>query len=122
MTLSMTLGMTIGVRRALWMMPGELLGVAIVAAASIIGVAALVLQYPTVFIIVKTLGGLYLFYLGVQLWLSKGKMALQADQPANNAIRGLFRFRDSSLLLPTPRDGYSALPCSPRLSIRTGHS
>ncbi len=86
MTLSMTLGMTIGVRRALWMIPGELLGVAIVAAASIIGVAALVLQYPTAFIIVKILGGLYLFYLGVQLWLSRGKMAIQTGRPANGAI------------------------------------
>jgi threonine/homoserine/homoserine lactone efflux protein len=86
MTLSMTLGMTIGVRRALWMMPGELLGVAIVAAASIIGVAALVLQYPTLFVVVKILGGIYLCYLGIQLWLSKGKMALQSDQPANDAI------------------------------------
>ncbi len=80
MTLSMTLGMTIGVRRTLWMMPGELLGVGLVAGASIIGVAALVLQYPTLFVVVKALGGLYLCYLGVQLWLSKGKMAIQANQ------------------------------------------
>jgi threonine/homoserine/homoserine lactone efflux protein len=86
MTLSMTLGMTIGVRRALWMMPGELLGVAIVAAASIIGVAALVLQYPTLFTVVKIIGGIYLGYLGIQLWLSKGKMALQTGQPANATV------------------------------------
>ncbi len=86
MTLSMTLGMTIGVRRALWMMPGELLGVAIVAAASIIGVAALVLQYPTLFTVVKIIGGIYLGYLGIQLWLSKGKMALQSGQPANGTV------------------------------------
>ncbi len=86
MTLSMTLGMTIGVRRALWMMLGELLGVGIVAAASIIGVAALVIQYPTLFIVVKILGGLYLGYLGIQLWLSKGKMAIQADQPKHESV------------------------------------
>jgi threonine/homoserine/homoserine lactone efflux protein len=86
MTLSMTLGMTIGVRRALWMMPGELLGVAIVAAASIIGVAALVLQYPTLFTVVKIIGGIYLGYLGIQLWLSKGKMALQTGQPKNGTV------------------------------------
>lgn len=81
MTLSMALGMTIGVRRALWMIPGELLGVGLVAGASIIGVAALVLQYPTVFVVVKALGGLYLCYLGIQLWLSRGRMAIQSDQP-----------------------------------------
>ncbi len=39
MTLSMTLGMTIGVRRTFWMMAGELLGVGLVAAAAVIGVA-----------------------------------------------------------------------------------
>ena len=77
MTLSMTLGMTVGVRRALWMMPGELLGVGLVAAASIIGVAAIALQYPLAFAVIKLLGGLYLGYLGLQLWLSKGKMAIQ---------------------------------------------
>ena len=76
MTLSMTLGMTIGVRRTFWMMYGELLGVGLVAAASVVGVAAVMLQYPTLFLLLKYLGGLYLGYLGVQMWLSKGKMAI----------------------------------------------
>ncbi|ASM55958.1 hypothetical protein PNIG_b0353 [Pseudoalteromonas nigrifaciens] len=35
MTLAMTLGMSIGVRRTLWMMLGELLGVASVAVAAV---------------------------------------------------------------------------------------
>ncbi len=86
MTLSMTLGMTIGVRRAFWMMPGELAGVGIVAAASMIGVAALVLQYPTMFVVVKGLGGLYLCYLGIQLWLSRGKMAVQSCRPTATSV------------------------------------
>ena len=58
MTLSMTLGMTIGVRRTFWMMYGELLGVGLVAAASVVGVAAVILQYPTLFLLLKYLGGL----------------------------------------------------------------
>ena len=86
MTLSMTLGMTVGVRRALWMMPGELIGVGLVAAASIIGVAAIALQYPLVFAVIKLLGGLYLCYLGLQLWLSKGKMAIQKDAGQNTTF------------------------------------
>ena len=76
MTLSMTLGMTIGVRRALWMMYGELLGVGLVAAASVVGVAAAMLRYPDLFLLFKYMGGIYLSYLGVQLWLSRGKMAI----------------------------------------------
>lgn len=79
MTLSMTMGMTIGVRRTFWMMYGELLGVGLVAAASVVGVAAVMLQYPALFLLLKYLGGLYLGYLGVQMWLSKGKMAIACD-------------------------------------------
>ncbi len=40
MTLAMTLGMSIGVRRTRWMMIGELIGVAIVAIAAVLGVAS----------------------------------------------------------------------------------
>jgi len=83
MTLSMTLGMTIGVRRAFWMMYGELFGVGLVAAASVVGVATVMLQYPALFLGLKYLGGLYLCYLGVQMWLSKGKMAIDCDSGLN---------------------------------------
>lgn len=79
MTLSMTLGMTIGLRRTFWMMYGELVGVGLVAASSVIGVATLMLQYPTVFMVGKYLGGLYLGWLGLQLWRSRGKMSLSQD-------------------------------------------
>jgi homoserine/homoserine lactone efflux protein len=81
MTLAMTLGMTIGVRRTLWMMLGELIGVGLVVVLTIIGVAALMLQYPQLFIALKWGGGAYLLYLGVQLWRSKGKMAIKCDTP-----------------------------------------
>lgn len=76
MTLALSLGMTIGVRRSLWMMLGELVGVGLVACLSVIGVAAIMLQYPLLFQVLKYAGGLYLAWLGVQLWCSKGKLAL----------------------------------------------
>ncbi len=37
MTLAMTLGMTIGVRRSLWMMIGELAGVGLVSLSALVG-------------------------------------------------------------------------------------
>ncbi len=83
MTLSMTLGMTVGVRRTFWMMYGELIGVGLVAAASVVGVATVMLQYPTLFLLLKYLGGLYLGWLGVQMWLSKGKMTIDAASKLN---------------------------------------
>ncbi|WP_028583051.1 LysE family translocator [Desulfogranum mediterraneum] len=78
MTLSMTLGMTLGVRRTFWMMWGELVGVALVSAAAVIGVASVMLHHPLLFQLLKYLGGGYLGYLGWQLWCSRGKMAISA--------------------------------------------
>jgi homoserine/homoserine lactone efflux protein len=76
MTLAMTLGMSIGVRRTLWMMLGELTGVAIVAIAAVLGVASIMLNYPQVFEILKYAGGAYLAYIGINMWRAKGKMAV----------------------------------------------
>nr|WP_256497322.1 LysE family translocator [Sulfurospirillum sp. DNRA8] len=76
MTLAMSLGMSIGLKRTFYMMAGELIGVAIVALSSVIGVAAIMINHPDIFTIFKYAGGLYLGYLGVQLWLNRGKMAL----------------------------------------------
>ncbi len=79
MTLALTLGMTVGVKRALWMMLGELTGVGLVAIASVIGIAAVMLQFPSLFWVLKIGGGLYLFYLGYELWCSRGKMAISHE-------------------------------------------
>lgn len=76
MTLAMTLGMSIGVRRCLWMMAGELVGVALVSLSALVGVAAILLARPNLFLALKYLGGAYLFYLGIQMWRSRGKMAI----------------------------------------------
>ena len=80
MTLAMSLGMSIGLRRTFYMMFGELVGVGIVALSSVIGVATIMLQYPNVFMIFKYIGGAYLVYLGIQLWMSRGKMSMSACQ------------------------------------------
>jgi threonine/homoserine/homoserine lactone efflux protein len=76
MTLSMVLGMTQGVRRTLWMMAGELIGVGLVAAAAGAGVATLMLRQPELFALFKWVGGAYLGYLGIMMWRSRGRMAI----------------------------------------------
>jgi homoserine/homoserine lactone efflux protein len=93
MTLAMTLGITIGVKRTLWMMFGELIGVGLIAAAAVLGVAALLLAAPWVFTTFRWLGGAYLVWLGLQMWRSRGKMAIPEDlSGAGSAIsrRALF--------------------------------
>ncbi|MDX2481772.1 MAG: LysE family translocator [Desulfuromusa sp.] len=84
MTLSMSLGMTIGFRRTFWMMCGELLGVGLVAASSVVGVATVTLRYPAIFLLLKTVGGLYLGFVGFQMWISKGAMAISPEATGKN--------------------------------------
>lgn len=84
MTLAMTLGMSIGVRRTLWMMIGELLGVATVAIAAVLGVASIMLNYPDIFAMLKWIGGAYLIYIGINMWRAKGKMAVNTH--TNSAV------------------------------------
>ncbi|MDT0602092.1 LysE family translocator [Thalassotalea castellviae] len=84
MTLAMTLGMSIGVKKTMWMMWGELLGVASVAIASVVGISSMMLKVPVVFHCLKIIGALYLFYIGFNMWRSKGKLALA--EPVTNTL------------------------------------
>ncbi|MCK9174364.1 MAG: LysE family translocator [Desulforhopalus sp.] len=76
MTLALTLGMTVGLRRTFWMFWGELTGVMIVAVCSLAGAATVMLRYPAIFSILKLAGGAWLIYLGLQLCRQRGRMAL----------------------------------------------
>ena len=90
MTLAMSLGMSVGLKRTFFMMAGELLGVAIVAFSSVVGVAAIMVNHPQIFTIFKYAGGVYLGYLGIQMWMSRGKMALsKAECPVSISARSL---------------------------------
>lgn len=79
MTLALTLGMSVGLKKTLWMMLGELVGVGLVAAAAVIGAAAVLLKYPQLFTLLKYGGGLYLAYIGINMWLSKGSLSIKLD-------------------------------------------
>lgn len=68
MTLAMSLGISIGVRRTLWMMLGELAGIALVGAAAMLGVAALLLGAPAVFTAFKLGAAAYLVWTAWRLW------------------------------------------------------
>ena len=85
MTLAMTLGMTAGLRRTLWMMAGEVLGVALVTLLCGIGVASLMARHPTGFLIFKYAGALYIGWLGLQLWRSRGALSLSPEQLRHRA-------------------------------------
>ncbi len=90
MTLAMTLGMSIGVRKTMWMMYGEVLGVALVAVAAVLGVASIMLNYPNVFAILKWIGGAYLIYIGISMWLAKAKLTVVDEKRAEASHKALF--------------------------------
>ena len=75
MTLALTMGMTIGVRKTFYMMWGELFGVALVSVASVVGVAGLMLNSPALFTALKYAGGSYLVYLGIKMMVSEGNIS-----------------------------------------------
>lgn len=68
MTLSMSLGISIGVRRTLWMMLGELTGIALVSISAMLGVAALLVGAPQVFGVFKLAGAAYLLWTAWGSW------------------------------------------------------
>ena len=68
MTLAFTLGLSIGYRRTLWMMLGELSGVASVFTATFWSLGWLLSRDPIYFQIVSFIGGVYLLYLAFQLF------------------------------------------------------
>ena len=80
MTLALTMGMTIGVKKTFYMMWGELTGVALVSIASVAGIAGLMLAYPLLFTALKYAGGAYLFYLGVKMFRSGEKLPKGIEQ------------------------------------------
>jgi threonine/homoserine/homoserine lactone efflux protein len=91
MTLAMSLGIAIGVRQTLWMMWGELLGVAIVAISSVLGFSALMLKWPIFFLVFKFLGASYLLYIGINMWRSKGKLAVSTATVLVKSRQQLFK-------------------------------
>lgn len=84
MTLAMTLGISVGYKKTLWMMWGELLGVAVVAVAAVLGVAKVMLSYPEVFTLLKIFGACYLTYIAINMWQAKSKLSIDTTGEIEN--------------------------------------
>ena len=107
MLLAMSLGMAVGFRKTLFMMLGEVLGVALVAIASVLGLSAIMLKFPFLFNFIKLFGAAYLGYLAVNLWLSKGKLALDTLVSVNGDINRLHLFSQGFLTAITNPKGWA---------------
>lgn len=128
MTLAMSLGITIGVKKTFWMMYGELLGVATVAVASVLGIATLMTALPQLFQGFKIMGALYLLYVGINMWRAKGKLSTDPNQH-QQSIKRRSLFQQGFLTAIANPKGWAfmisllppfinqTLPLTPQLSI-----
>lgn len=85
MTLSLSLGISIGVRRTLWMMLGELSGIALVGMAALGGVATLLLNAPSIFFAAKLIGAAYLSWSAVRAWRAPANMPIGGNPAVASA-------------------------------------
>ncbi|RJF99801.1 LysE family translocator [Noviherbaspirillum saxi] len=84
-------GMSNGFRRSYWAIAGIAVGNAIYFALSATGVAALIVASATLFSVIKWVGVVYLFYLGISAIRSKAS-ALTVTGDASQATGGLRAF------------------------------
>lgn len=93
MTLAFTLGMRFGYRRTLWMMAGELAGVATVAISVALGVVRVVAWQPDALQWLTWIGAAYLLFVGISMWRQAGatelgSAAAQSIVPIKLAVLG----------------------------------
>ena len=101
MTLAFTLGMSCGYRRTLWMMAGELAGVATVAVSVAVGVAQVVRWRPEALTWLTMLGALYLVYIGVGMWRSaSGALESQSGRASLSRVQLVVLGYNTAVLNP----------------------
>ena len=91
MTLAFTLGLSIGYRRTLWMMWGELAGVATVFGATFWSLGWLLSRDPLYFQMFSLVGGSYLIYLALLMFRETPEtiVAKNLDQTSAASLMGL---------------------------------
>jgi threonine/homoserine/homoserine lactone efflux protein len=90
--LVITHGALHGLRRTGWTVAGGALGFAVLIAASGAGIGALLAASVHALLVLKIVGGLYLVWLGVQLWRAPPVNFSAAPAPSGAAVAGgLFR-------------------------------
>lgn len=83
-----------GPRKTLWSSSGNVLGVFAVSAAAMAGLGTLLHTSAWLFAVLKTVGAVYLMYLGWRQWTSKTSMfdsPLATDLPLEKTHAALFR-------------------------------
>lgn len=81
MTLAFTLGLSQGYRRTLWMMWGELAGVATVVSTCVLLLAWIQSLSEMYFALLALVGGTYLLWIAYRLWTQPARFTCGENQP-----------------------------------------
>ncbi|WP_201594299.1 LysE family translocator [Psychrobacter fulvigenes] len=79
MLLAFQYGLNYGVKRTLWTLAGLSLGLFILLLSTLLGLDVISRQSPWLLDIIKTVGALYLIYLGIASWRDAGDGSLMSD-------------------------------------------
>lgn len=79
MLLAFQYGLNYGVRRTLWTLAGLSLGLFILLLSTLLGLDVISRQSPWLLEVIKTVGALYLIYLGILSWRDNGDSHLLKD-------------------------------------------
>lgn len=82
MLLAFQYGLNYGVKRTLWTLAGLSLGLFILLLSTLLGLDVISRQSPWLLEVIKTVGALYLIYLGVLSWRDTGHSDLMAEASA----------------------------------------
>lgn len=89
--LALTHGALYGHRKTLWTVAGGVIGFAVLMALSMFGIGALLKASANALTLLKWIGGLYLIWLGIQLWRAPPPHLDASTQATAKAGSSLFR-------------------------------
>lgn len=100
MMLAMSFGASLGIRRTLWVIGGELAGVALIAITALLGYTQVLSEQPLLLQGFKYVGAIYLLWMGITSWCGgHGQMsAQQADLK-----RGELMLRGFTVAISNPK-------------------
>ncbi|WP_350560090.1 LysE family translocator [Psychrobacter sp. CAL346-MNA-CIBAN-0220] len=105
MLLAFQYGLNYGVKRTLWTLAGLSLGLFILLLSTLLGLDVISRQSPWLLTVIKTIGALYLIYLGISSWRDTNNSSLMSDASAMSA-------EVSAELTPNPDRSAKPLPRS----------
>nr|WP_313974954.1 LysE family translocator [uncultured Psychrobacter sp.] len=124
MLLAFQYGLNYGIKRTLWTLAGLSLGLFILLLSTLLGLDVISRQSPWLLTVIKTVGAIYLIYLGVASWRDSASSSLMSDASelsteVNKELTVTIEMADK----PMPRSLSSAAvkaPPSDWLLFRTG--